>query len=207
MKKFIFVFLMLCLSGCYSEQNQFSNLPQSDDNLPPYVGICIEYHENNLTYTDHGTGFFIEKGNKIYLMTALHNLSNLKRGILYVNKYHIKIADSNSKCYVINNAESDCAAILMEGIKPQTLRIGTISPGDKIFVYGYPKNGDKLISNSGTVLDISIETNAAIERGHSGSPYINSNGEVVGIASHILLENEKVCSKGVLINSLYDKLP
>jgi serine protease Do len=140
----------------------------------------------DIVYTSGGTGFIIDT--KGYLATNFHVVENA-RNIAVQNDRGEFIAK-----IVYANKAKDIAILKIEdeNFKPYTsipYSIGKTSAklAEPIFTMGYPKNeivyGQGYLSSltgfNGDTLSCQIEI--AANRGNSGSPILNNNGEVVGI--------------------------
>ena len=137
-----------------------------------------------------GSGFFIDSSGSI--ATALHVVAGAER---------VKIQTSTGDIFdtVLLMAEDqrrDIAIIKVAGFDLPYVDLGNsndISPGDELVVVGNPLGLDDLSASvtEGVVSGIrdlgdgfrTIQTDAAISQGHSGSPVLSRSGKAVGIVS------------------------
>ncbi len=155
-----------------------------------------------------GTGFNIKPNG--YIVTSfhvvLHSYIDPKNPILVIFKdsaYFSRIicADDIMDIAILKiNAEN------MPYLKLGNLR--NLHEGEEIYVLGYPGRG-KLMFSEGKVEKIFpggkvkfIVTNAPLSYGSSGSPLLNVEGKVVGIASFILIREGKIRSMGIAADNL-----
>ena len=146
----------------------------------------INTHPENVVYTTGGTGFIIDV--KGYLVTNAHVITGAKN-----------IAVQNSKGeylakVIYTDLQKDIAILKIEdeGFKPfisipYSVSRSSADLADPIFTLGYPRNeivyGQGYLSAktgfNGDTLSCQIEISA--NRGNSGSPILNKNGEIIGI--------------------------
>ena len=146
----------------------------------------INTHPESVVYTTGGTGFIIDV--KGYLVTNAHVITGAKN-----------IAVQNSKGeylakVVYTDLQKDIAILKIEDEAfkpfisiPYSVSRSSADLADAIFTLGYPRNeivyGQGYLSAktgfNGDTLSCQIEISA--NRGNSGSPILNKNGEIIGI--------------------------
>ena len=159
---------------------------KKQDNEINKVKNKINTHPENVVYTTGGTGFIIDV--KGYLVTNAHVIIGAKN-----------IAVQNSKGeylakVVFTDLQKDIAILKIEDDNfkaftsiPYAVSRSSADLADPIFTLGYPRNeivyGQGYLSAktgfNGDTLSCQIEI--AANRGNSGSPILNKNGEIIGI--------------------------
>lgn len=142
--------------------------------------------KNNIVYTTGGTGFIIDT--KGYIVTNSHVIEGAKN-VAVQNKKGDFVAK-----VVYNDPARDIAILKIDddNFKPYSSIPYMISKNsgrlaETIFTLGYPRNDivygqGYLSSKTGFNGDtLSFQIDIAANRGNSGSPIINKNGEVIGI--------------------------
>ncbi len=170
----------------------------SSDVIARAISATVMVFSFNAETERHGqaTGFFV--GNKREIITNNHVVTG-------ANQILIKTRDN--KIYhvwgiVSRDVKSDLVklAVTMPHTPQSFLPISTELPnkGDTVIVIGNPK-GNKGVVSTGIITSLYqvpdfgpiLHTNAAIAPGSSGSPVINSKGEVIGVASFQFGSTEK----------------
>jgi S1-C subfamily serine protease len=140
-----------------------------------------------ITYTTGGTGFIIDP--KGFLITNAHVIQGAKN----IAVQNIKGVDY-AATIVYTDEQRDIAILKIddENFRPYTsipysISRSTAELSESIFTLGYPRNeivyGEGYLSaktgfNGDT---LSCQIDIAANRGNSGSPILNKNGEVIGI--------------------------
>lgn len=187
----------------YSE----TSIADSVDKVKDAVVVVMSY-KNNIQIST-GTGFVYKKdGDTSYIMTNNHVIDG-------ADKVQLILDDGNTIDATVVGGEtySDIAVLTSTSDKLTTvIEIGDSSEsrvGDTVFTVGSPmgeeyrgtvtkgtlSGKDRLVavSFSGTTSDYYmkvLQTDAAINPGNSGGPLLNINGEVIGVNSLKLVEDE-----------------
>ena len=175
-----------------------------------YDAVVVIESYNNDTLKSTGTGFVYKKtGGKGYIMTNNHvvdGANNVK--IIYSNgtttTADILGKETYSDIAVLTVKDDTVLSVVSLGDSTK-MRLG-----DTVFTIGSPlgseysgtvtrgilSNKDRLVavsltsgSTSDWIMKV-LQTDAAINPGNSGGPLLNINGEVIGINSLKLVENE-----------------
>ena len=188
------------------EYNETS-IADSVDKVKDAVVVVMSY-KNNIQIST-GTGFVYKKdGDTSYIMTNNHVIDG-------ADKVQLILDDGNTIDATVVSGEtySDIAVLTSTSDKLTTvIEIGDSSEsrvGDTVFTVGSPmgeeyrgtvtkgtlSGKDRLVavSFSGTTSDYYmkvLQTDAAINPGNSGGPLLNINGEVIGVNSLKLVEDE-----------------
>jgi len=172
--------------------------------------FAVQTYDNDGNGIGYGTGFFIsnkglgvsnyhvfEGGSKWYVKTIDDNVFQVEE----------IIAQSNYHDYIIFQVKNN-------GSFFEYLKLGNKIPnkGDDIFVLGNPKGLESTLTR-GVVSAIRsektkndfIQIDAAISHGSSGSPVLNMNGLVIGIATLKQLECEN-CNYALNIQLIIEAL-
>jgi len=176
--------------------------------------VYIESY-NGSASKNYGTGFFYKKDNKYgYIITNNHIIADgVKTEITTTN-------DETVKAEVLGNDEYLDLAVLRVD-KKYVKKVATIGNsknaliGDSVFIVGSPlgynyrgtvtsgiiSGKDRLVrvdTKDDELIMKVIQTDAAINVGNSGGPLLNINGEVIGIVS-LKLSDENIEAMGFAI--------
>lgn len=150
------------------------------------------YSDNSpIQYISGGTGFLIDT--KGYLVTNAHVINGAQ---------HIAVQANNGNEYranvVYSDADKDIAIlkIIDKNYKPLSsipyaIKRGSGDLAESIFTLGYPRSDNDIVYGDGYIaskkgLDgdsLTCQITIAANKGNSGSPILNKNGEVIGILS------------------------
>lgn len=190
LKKIIFIVLFLFIGACHVMplHTAFAHLKVTDivGIVKPAVVTIITYNEKS-EISGQGTGFFVGESQIISSRHIFEGISNAK------------IKTSRGEVYSIlgviaEDPKWDLILLKTETIdnKATPLIITNKYPkeGQKIVVVGSPKGFEQTISDGiiSSIRDIPnngkiIQITAPISPGSSGSPVVNLQGEVIGIAT------------------------
>ena len=134
-----------------------------------------------------GTGFFINSNG--YIITNHHVVENCEQALIYPNLTNESAIANKIK----DNKINDLAILKINKPSPMYLSISKNKPllGTDIIVGGFPtpenlgisiKITKGIISGSDTRFEFLDIIDAAIQQGSSGSPVINSSGNIIGVA-------------------------
>ena len=168
--------------------------------------VVIETYKNG-KLSSSGTGFYYKKDNeKGYIITNYHVVEN-STSIKVTNTSNVE-----SDATLLGSDEYLDIAILSVDVS-NVIKIATlgdsskVNVGDTVFTVGSPlgikymgtvtkgilsgKNRQVTVSlsNGSFVMDV-LQTDAAINPGNSGGPLLNINGEVIGVTSLKLVQDE-----------------
>ncbi len=171
--------------------------------------VMIESYQDGEEYST-GTGFVYKVDDKYgYVMTNQHVISDCDKVVLVLSN------DEKVDAKIVSGDEYlDIAVLTID--KSKVLQVATIGSsekiqiGDSIFTIGSPmgyeyrgtvtsgilSGKDRMVSvnvsnsaNSDWVMKV-LQIDAAINPGNSGGPLLNVNGEVIGVNSMKLVQNE-----------------
>jgi len=181
----------------------FSFSAKADDNLIELVKktksavVLIQTFNDNNQPIGQGSGFFVN--NKGHIVTNYHVIEGAYRatvktssGIEYpVEGIIAKNADADIVKLIVNIPDANTPFLNLSEIVP--------SEGQDIVVIGNPLGFESTVSPGivSAVRDIPafgkiLQITAPISPGSSGSPVINSKGEVIGIATLVLKEGQNL---------------
>jgi serine protease Do len=169
--------------------------------------VVIQTYNNRGTLSGSGTGFYYKKDDKKgYLITNYHVIDDAAK-ITVTNTNEVE-----SEATLLGGDEYSDIAVLSVDVE-NVISVATlgesssVNVGDTVFTVGSPlgikymgtvtkgilsgKNRQvtTTLSNGSFVMDV-LQTDAAINPGNSGGPLLNINGEVIGVTSLKLVEDE-----------------
>src|ERR1041385_2230044 len=180
------IFLSVCLAICALEARAQDELPDLVRRIKP-AAVAIETFDAKGEKLTRGSGFFIDKDR---VVTNRHVIDGAYRAEVHLNS-------GNSfpvKTVVAVDAEADVALLKVEAPAAQvrSLSLDRTSPqeGESVVVIGNPFGLEGSVTNGivSAVRDIPgfgriIQITAPISPGSSGSPVVNMDGQVIGIAT------------------------
>ncbi|NTS75712.1 trypsin-like peptidase domain-containing protein [Catenovulum sp. SM1970] len=201
MKLFQTLLVGLCLFASFiSQARDFSSLYQQVD---PSV-VVIHTNSKNLrttgeklkTYTANSLGTGVVINNKGLILTAAHVVNAVDKltitfadGSEYDGKVLVSISSADiALVEVLSNRDDFAHVSLGDSDKIKT--------GEEVFVIGTPYGLDHTLtvghlsgrrtmeSYTKSKLEF-LQTDAAVNQGNSGGPMFNTQGELIGIVSHI----------------------
>ena len=152
-----------------------------------------------------GSGFIVNDSGTV--VTNLHVVKGAER---------IEVKLPNGDMYEVTgvrgvDARRDLAVLQVSGFKFPTLTLGdsdSVRPGDQILVIGNPLGMLDNTVTSGVISGIRdlegyklLQMDAAISKGNSGGPVVNSRGEVIGVTVAKLVAGESL-NFAIPINSV-----
>jgi tetratricopeptide (TPR) repeat protein len=193
---FIFVAFFSTFLGAVSPALAQEDLPNLIKKAEPSIVVIFTYTPEG-DRLGQGTGFFIDQNGDV--ITNYHVLHRAGRS-------QIKLASGEEytvKRVVAEDSEGDLVRISVdipaEKVTPLPLSPTVPRVGEKVVVIGTPLGLDQTVSD-GIVSAIRevpkfgkiIQMTAPISPGSSGSPVLNMKGEVVGVATFLLLAGQNL---------------
>ena len=170
--------LILCLCFCF--------LKRGNINTDAVVSIISGINVENSSIVDNvtvGSGFFYKPG---YIITAGHNAMNTCYAVTYDGDIH-----ETEIVYLDNTFDIAILKIGSENYPTLKITTETININDKVFCVCTPKTiflKGTILTGLVTNLNINglsnqylLQTDLPLSPGCSGSPIINSKGEVIGM--------------------------
>ena len=219
--RLIFIFFIFsCMETTVSLENQLINSIEKVS--PTVVSVSIESTTKD-SEIRFGSGLIIS--NDGYILTNSHVIESGELGEIYVTLY----GGEKHLCQIIGiDKLTDIALLKINEINLNFTKLNPlieVRRGQFVAALGNPhnlfsiskeptatigiisgKNVNFGLRKSGHVYQNMIQTDATINRGNSGGPLINSNGEVVGINTFIVSEKNSSLGFGfsIPINRVVD---
>jgi tetratricopeptide (TPR) repeat protein len=178
------------------KEESTENLPTLIKRIKPSVVIIFAYDDKG-EFLKLGSGFFISQNGDI--VTNYHVLQG-------ANSAEVKTSDDKTYpiTYIVaENEQSDIICLSVDipsqYVYPLSLSITIPEVGERIIVYGSPLGWGNTVSDGivSAIRDIPdygkvIQITAPISPGSSGSPVLNMQGEVIGIATFQSIEGQNL---------------
>lgn len=167
--------------------NKINLVKNENDALRQQITKLPDNTKTNIEYRSGGTGFLVST--KGFLFTNYHVIENAR---------YVVVQNSNGKelqaKVVYKDADRDIAILRIvdsaykaPSAIPYGIKKSTADIAEPVFLLGYPRNdivyGEGYLAAktgyNGDTLSMQISINA--NRGNSGSPIINHNGEIIGV--------------------------
>jgi len=188
----LFVFSTLIIAS----QTIDENLPSLIKRIKPSTVIIFAYDDKG-EFLQLGSGFFISQNGDV--ITNYHVIQG-------ASSAEIKTADEKTYpiTYILAGDEQNdlirlSVNIPSSSVYPLSLSKTIPEVGERIIVYGSPLGLENTVSDGivSAIRDIPdygriIQITAPISPGSSGSPVLNMNGEVIGIATFQLIEGQNL---------------
>ena len=181
--KFLFFFLVLGVFFSLSDAGLYARGTSEKPGEPTEVDWAKESTVRLVGISSGGTGFFIAPDK---ITTNFHVVAHATIGPIFAKLGHKETIWAIEGVMAFD-AKSDIAILKVqgEGVPLPLADIQTLQTGETVFLAGYPNLGEYKVTE-GVVKDIRnsdkwIKTTVEAYPGNSGSPVLNSKGEVIGI--------------------------
>lgn len=178
------------------KEESTENLPTLIKRIKPSVVIVFAYDDKG-EFLKLGSGFFISQNGNI--ITNYHVLQG-------ASSAEVKTSDGKTYpiTYIVADDEQSDIIRLSVDIPSQyvhslSLSVTVPEVGERIIVYGSPLGLEKTVSDGiiSAIREVPsygklIQITAPISPGSSGSPVLNMNGEVIGIATFQIVEGQNL---------------
>jgi tetratricopeptide (TPR) repeat protein len=179
-----------------TKEESTENLPTLIKRIKPSVVIVFAY-DNKGEFLKLGSGFFISQNGDV--ITNYHVIQG-------ASSAEIKTADEKTYpiTYIVAGDEQNdlirlSVNIPSQYVYPLSLSKAIPEVGERIIVYGSPLGLEKTVSDGiiSAIREVPgygklIQITAPISPGSSGSPVLNMNGEVIGIATFQMIEGQNL---------------
>lgn len=181
-----FIVLLLLLAGIVPQVRAQDPLPELVRRIKPSA-VAIETYDVRGEKLSRGSGFFVDIDR---VVTNRHVIDNA---------YRAEVHSSNGNIYPVKgvvaiDAEGDIALLKVEAppgqVRPLLLDKTSPQEGESVVVIGNPFGLEGSVTNGivSAVRDIPtfgriIQITAPISPGSSGSPVVNMQGQVIGVAT------------------------
>jgi tetratricopeptide (TPR) repeat protein len=173
-----------------------TDLPALIKKVKPSIVVILTYNQEG-KQIGQGTGFFVaQNGDVISNRHVLQTASRSKIKLLSGEEYPVKRV-------VAEDSEGDLIRISVDIPEEKVVPL-TISPnfprvGEKVVVIGTPLGLDQTVSEGivSAIREIPgfgkiMQMTAPISPGSSGSPVLNMEGEVIGVATFLILAGQNL---------------
>jgi len=178
------------------KEESTENLPTLIKRIKPSVVIVFAYDDKG-EFLKLGSGFFISQNGNI--ITNYHVLQG-------ASSAEVKTSDGKTYpiTYIVADDEQSDIIRLSVDIPSQyvhslSLSVTVPEVGERIIVYGSPLGLEKTVSDGiiSAIREVPsygklIQITAPVSPGSSGSPVLNMNGEVIGIATFQIVEGQNL---------------
>jgi len=183
-------------SASVTEEKPIESLPLIIKRIEPSTVIIFAYNDKG-GFLKQGSGFFISQNGDI--ITNYHVIQGASSA---------EVKTSDGKTYpityiVVEDEQSDIIRLSVDipsqYVHPLSLSTTVPEVGERILVYGSPLGLEKTVSDGiiSAIREVPgygklIQITAPISPGSSGSPVLNMNGEVIGIATFQIVEGQNL---------------
>lgn len=196
-----FILFIFCIASVSSTLSQ-ENLPAIVKKVEPSVVVIMTYDEEGEILVQ-GSGFFTSKNGNV--VTNCHVLQG-------ANRAEVKTTDGSVypvKNILAEDQEGDLILVSVEistnAVHPLSVSRSLPERGERVIVIGSPLGLEQTVADgivsavreipafttAGTYENI-IQITAPISQGSSGSPVVNMKGEVIGIATFLIVEGQNL---------------